>query len=283
MQFSTLFLAALSATGSLAAPLQSRGASNEVRVALSNQAIELGVQNTFVDGKRDVKTPSSSGPFQTVELRLGPKVKNPNLRCQIRDQQNKPITVVRGANVDITFADGGKGPWTLKKTAKVSSIICDPAFKQGSARAAAVPRAESEVEVEEEVEQYLEEADIDDEEEVPTLVARAKDTKVRVLLQNTAAELGATTTFDNVKGRASKRPTASKGPFTSVTLSVGAGAKQDLRCQILDNNRRPIKVKRGANVDTTFADGGKGAWTFLEPKKSQVSEIICDPAFKKAA
>lgn len=56
--------------------------------------------------------------------------------------------------------------------------------------------------------------------------------------------------------------------------------KQDYRCQILDHMNAPIILKRGANIDITFGDGDKGAWTFRDTP-SAVSKVVCDPTFAK--
>ncbi|PVI00062.1 hypothetical protein DM02DRAFT_655832 [Periconia macrospinosa] len=71
--------------------------------------------------------------------------------------------------------------------------------------------------------------------------------------------------------------------FKEVALAAPATVKDTLRCQVLDRQGKAITVQRGQNVDTTFADGGKGAWTFKLPVKSAVGKIVCDPAFAKAA
>ncbi len=141
MQFSNIFLALLAATSAIAAPapvdapteavheIEARQANKEIRVVLQNQSIELGSQTTFTDnGKRQTRNFNNPfGPIQTVELRLGKQVKS-TLRCQILDQNNKAITVKRGTNVATTFADGGKGAWTLQKATKIRAVICDPSF-----------------------------------------------------------------------------------------------------------------------------------------------------------
>ncbi|KAK4442815.1 hypothetical protein QBC34DRAFT_499426 [Podospora aff. communis PSN243] len=143
MQLSNIFLAVLAATTVSAAPapvvdaveattaheIEARQNSKEIRVILQNQSIELGGQTAFTDnGKRQTRNFSSGfGPIQTVELKLGKSVKS-TFRCQITDTKGNPITVKRGANTATTFADGGKGAWTLAKTVKVGSIICDPKF-----------------------------------------------------------------------------------------------------------------------------------------------------------
>lgn len=266
MQYSTIFLSALAATGALAAPTHrpNDNFDNSITVILQNQNLEIGSQTQFAEGQRQAKSPvGSSGPFTTVELSLGPDVKQKDLRCQVLDKNNDPIVVVRGQNVDITFADGDKGEWTFKSGAtKVSKIICDPAFKQGSADT--VNNSQDGIAA----------AQTEDEN---------KDTDIRVTL--TDGNLATQTAFDKAGlEREIQKPVGSSGPFNSVELNVGADIqRQDLRCQILDNKGNPITVKRGQNIDTTFADGNGGPWTFLEPSSSEVSKIICDPAFVKAS
>ncbi|PVH72171.1 hypothetical protein DL98DRAFT_520629 [Cadophora sp. DSE1049] len=264
MQYSTIFLSALAATGALAVPTRrpNNNFDSSITVILQNQNLEIGSQTQFAEGQRQAKSPvGSSGPFTTVELSLGPDVKQKDLRCQVLDKSNKPIVVVRGQNVDITFADGDKGEWTFKNGAtEVNTIICDPAFKQGIASTSN-----------------------NSQDGTAAGQTEDQDTDIRVTL--TDGNLAAQTAFDEAGlKREIQEPVGSSGPFNSVELSVGADVqKQDLRCQILDNNGQPIIVKRGQNIDTTFADGNGGPWTFLKPAFSEVSKIICDPAFVKAS
>ncbi|KJX93206.1 hypothetical protein TI39_contig4366g00001 [Zymoseptoria brevis] len=81
MQYSTILLSALSITSALAAPAIHRRqatADTSIRVGLSNQRIELGTGTTF-DETALPNTKSgtgSSGPFDTVDLRLGADVVN---------------------------------------------------------------------------------------------------------------------------------------------------------------------------------------------------------------
>jgi hypothetical protein len=225
MQYSSIILAALAATGAVAAPWGLRSLDNEIRVILSDQATDTGSQTTFTEGQREQKGPvGSDGPFQTVELHLGQNVQKQDYRCQVLDDQGKPIVLTRGASTDITFGDGGKGEWTFKKESIVSSIICDPTFAKADSTA----------------------------------------TEIRVTLSNQATDIGSQTTFTEGK-RDEKAPVGSSGPFQTVQLSVGALVeKQDYRCQVLDTAGNPITVKRGVSVDITFGDGGKGEWTFLK-------------------
>jgi len=245
MQYSTIFLSAMAATGSLAAPApQSVQGDNSISVILQNQAIELGSGTSFVEGDRQEKSPTgSSGPFKTVELSLGPDVEQQDLRCQILDCNNEPIVVVRGENVDTTFADGNGGPWTLQDGAQiVDTIVCDPDFKKGDAP-----------------------------EEELDLVIRVTISDGNLATQTAFVEGGLVAEEQD--------PVGSSGPFDRVTLRIGADVNQDLRCQIVDDNGNAIELARGENEAFTFADGGKGEWTFLEPTSSVVDKIICDPAF----
>lgn len=107
--------------------------ATQIRVVLSNQATELGSQTVFAEGKRQEQRPvGSSGPFQTIEIRVGALVQKQDTRCQALDKAGKPIVATRGKNTDVTFSDAGKGEWTFKKESEVSKIICDPAFKAAS-------------------------------------------------------------------------------------------------------------------------------------------------------
>jgi hypothetical protein len=126
MQYSIVFLTAMAATGSLAAP-QAAAVTNPIVVRLSSPNLESNTANSFEEGVRDVQL--SINEFvasDTVELDL--EVQN-GLRCQILDAQDEPILVVRGPNVDFTFADANGGPWAIVGNAVlVKTIICDPAF-----------------------------------------------------------------------------------------------------------------------------------------------------------
>ena len=125
------------------------------------------------------------------------------------------------------------------------------------------------------------------------------DTEVRVILQSQSTETGSQTVFKNVDVRKHKSPVGSSGPFETIEISVGADAQQDLRCQALDLEGKPLIATRGANTvslersdarimtvadhslqDITFSDADKGEWTFKQP--SEVSRIICDPEFVAA-
>ncbi|OQO01163.1 hypothetical protein B0A48_13406 [Cryoendolithus antarcticus] len=249
MHYTTLLLPLITATFSFAAAAQ----DTTVQVILADSGAELGSQTRFMEDFRQTKRPTgSTGPFKTVALRLGEGVKNKALRCKILDSRNNPIVVTRGENVDTTFADGGEAKeWVLRDgEQKVKTIICDPAFVK--AAAPVVKQGE------------------------------ALDLDIRVTLSD--GNLATQTAFhDAGLERERQKPVGSSGPYNSVTLAVGKDvANQALRCQIMDLEGEVIELARGENEDVTFADGGKGAWTFLEPASSEVGKIVCDPGFAAA-
>jgi hypothetical protein len=68
---------------------------------------------------------------------------------------------------------------------------------------------------------------------------------------------------------------------TYATLEVVVGNSFNpatIRCAVLDHSGREVFGRRGANFDTTFADGNNGRWTLERP--SRISQIICDPRFR---
>ncbi|KAJ4339565.1 hypothetical protein N0V95_007755 [Ascochyta clinopodiicola] len=261
MQYSTLFLSALFATSALARPARRTTADTSITVQLSGPG-ELATQTPFQEGSRQVKRPvGSSGPFDTVALEVGKGVKQQGLRCQVRDAQNKPIIVLRGANRDITFGDGDAGSWSFEGGAQtVTAIICDPAFVKGVAPAAKGVASSADQTVEQ-----------------PSINARISG--LDELARNIAFEEGGLVREVQQVG----------GPgINTFELTLDAAVeKQDLRCQVLDAAGAPVTGKRGANVDITFADGGAGPWTFINAEGENInvdtSAVICDPAFVKAS
>jgi len=239
MQYSSLFLAALSATGSLAAPMPqtSNSDDNSITVTLQSQATESGAGLFFSEAALpQTLTPSQPGPFETLSVTVGANVDPQTLRCQALDDMNKPIVGLRGENVDITFSDAGKGEWTFRKPSVVSAVVCDPAFQQ---------------------------------------IDKSENT-VRVQLSG-PGELATQTVFTGAQ-REAKPPVGSSGPYDTLELDVGILVEdQGVRCQVLDNMGEAIVAVRGANIDTTFSDAGNGPWSFQQA--SEVSQIICDPAF----
>ena len=101
-------------------------------------------------------------------------------------------------------------------------------------------------------------------------------TQVKVTLTSQNAE-SKEILFERVDAMESKQ-VHHGGEFSKILVEVGKDAKQDLRCQALDERNIPLIGLRNANVDVTFSDAHKGAWNFTNPY-SQVSRIVCDPAF----
>jgi hypothetical protein len=230
----------LAATGSFAVPQASGAADNSISVTLQNQAIELGSTTSFSEGVREAKGPvGSSGPFTTVELSLGADVAQQDLRCQILDDRNVPIILLRGENNDTTFADGDGGVWDFQDGALlVSTIICDPEFEK-----------------------------------------REQDLEIRVTLSdgNLATQTVFEQAGLELEQKApvgSSGPFNTVNLDVGVDVE-----NQALRCQIIDTHGNIIQLLRGDNEDETFGDGGNGAWDFLEPASSEVANIICDPNF----
>ncbi|KAK7934880.1 hypothetical protein PG985_000375 [Apiospora marii] len=244
MQFTTTLLTLLAASGALAAPAADANNANQVTVTLRGPS-ELATQTQL--GKNEQKRPIGAGSdFTSVEL-ASHNLKNDkgqDLRCRIFDARGRPVTVTRGANVDTTFSDAGKGEWTFRKTA-VSKVQCSTAF-------VAAPKKRDVVEIEE----------------------RANG-PLRVTLSG-PSELATQT---GIGEKDHKAPVGSKGPYNQVTLNVGAGRKE-ARCQLIDTQNKVITLVRGANVDVTFGDAGKGPWKTQNGKNFNVKEIKCDPSFK---
>ena len=244
MQYTSVFLAALAATTTLAAPWKHQTPTdNNLEVTISGGS-SSAVTTSLPGSPETTIQPSSTGPFTYVALRVGQGVSNQASRCQILNEAGNPIVIQRGANTDITFADGGKGLWKFRDGASlVSSISCSPRFQQ------------------------------------ITGSAIQTESEIRIQLADSGSELAIQVAF-NPSGERQEQ-TVNPGPFSTVQIFVGALVrKQDYRCQVLDKAGQPLVATRGANRDTTFADGGKAEWTF--DQKSEVSKVICDPAFKAA-
>ncbi|KAL8756938.1 MAG: hypothetical protein Q9199_002581 [Rusavskia elegans] len=239
MHYTSIFLAALSATTTLAAPSQGPPHDNKLQVTL-NGPHTSPAKNTFPEFPRTAQQPSPNGPLNSVELHVGKSVRNPASRCQILDTAGKPIVLQRGPKTDITFADGDKGKWTFRdQSSKISQIICDPSFRQLSA---------------------------------------GSSSDILVQLSDQGSELKIQAAF--TEGQRQEKA-VNPGPFTAVEVMVGPWVrKQDYPCEVIDKGGRAIVATRGANRDTTSSDAGKGEWT--PEKESEVSKVVCDPAFKAA-
>lgn len=217
-----------------------------VTVEMSNSAKALGSRTTFIGGIRQEQAPGgSTGPFTTVNIHVGKDAQKQDIRCQLLDPMGMPIMAQRGPNnVDVTFADAGKGEWAFLAESEVSSIVCDPAFKKGVAP--------------------------------PPMQMDNSTQAIRVLLSDQATELGVA--FDLTGPARDEEEVVTDNVFSSVELTSPKEVKDSLRCQIQDKDGNPITVKRGTNVDTTFSDAGKGAWSF---ERGMVGKIVCDPTFVK--
>ncbi|KAJ4382480.1 hypothetical protein N0V86_002815 [Didymella sp. IMI 355093] len=89
----------------------------------------------FVQGGLLPETQPAGGEnVNMFTLTLDPAIQDKDLRCQVLDNYGNPILGRRGPNVDVTFGDAGKGPWTFinkhNETINVdtSLVVCDPAF-----------------------------------------------------------------------------------------------------------------------------------------------------------
>lgn len=268
MQYSTILLSTLCATSALARPARRSTTDTSIIVQLSGPE-ELATQTSFFEGYRQVQGPvGSSGPYDTVALSLGAAVKQQNLRCQVLNEHNEPIVVLRNTSREITFADGGLGAWTFESGAQnVVAIVCDPTFVKGGA--APAPSSSTIA--------YGSGEPTPSASFQPPINARISG------LSEFARNIGF------VQGglvRETQRAGGEDVNMFELTLDP-AVKKQDLRCQVLDKNGKPITGKRGPNIDTTFADGNNGPWTFInhkgEPINVDTSAIVCDPAFVKAS
>ena len=261
MQYSTIFLSALFATSALARPARRTTSDNSIIVQLSGPD-ELATQTAFDEGYRQVKRPvGSNGPYDTVNLSVGKDVEQQDLRCQVINEQNKPIVVLRKKNREITFSDAKGGPWTFEDGPQnVVAIICDPAFVKGGAPTATSSPTPT----------YTPMAQ-------PPINARISG--LDEFARNIAFKQG---------GLVRELQFAAGENVNVFQLTLDPAVKnQDLRCQVLDNAGNPITGRRGKNIDTTFSGGVNGPWTFINMKNETInvdtSVVICDPAFVKAS
>lgn len=258
MHYSTALFSILAASGAMARTTGCPAQGDVgVTVVLRGEGGE-GAEEEIRFGREPTRRPASkgprvSGPFTEVELIVGAGVQKQDLRCTVYDDQDAPITVLRGENTDETFADGDGGPWTFRAATTVTKVTCDPNFAKISP---------------------------DD----PRL-------QVRVVLQRQASEDGVSFSLSGVLP--SETDVASQVEFDQVTLDLTDGTLVDpaLRCALVDASGDGIlKVNRGGNDEDSFADGLEAAqaagnaafvreWDVVEPQP--LSRIVCNPAFKK--
>lgn len=270
MQYSTAFIAAFAATAYAAPwnypsnqPQQPKDSGLVVLLTGSDEFAQPFAIDTTLSKKFDTPLTFINGISVDAS-----KFENKDIRCKVViDTKDRDIVggkrgKVAGPdgkptekdNLDISFADGGKGAWTLLSLVNVTEIACDPSFKKYT------PEQVAEKEV------------------ITVILSEGKPEE-----QQDANKKASVTGFTGTKEESIMTHTGDK-QFNYVQVSVGILSQpQGLRCQlIIGDNQKPIVGKRGANVDTTFSDAHKGPWIFEEPKMSKVTSVKCSPDFKSA-
>jgi hypothetical protein len=218
MQYTAL-LSLLAASGALAAPAK-RQSDTSVQVFITDGAGTDGFAGVQSDFSSFRTAPSAPGPFSSVNLKVGTGVADQELRCQLIDEAGKPIVMSRGANTDITFSDGGKGPWSFSAFHEVTQVICDPSL----------PKAGP---LDFKLNIKLTNSAVGG---APEEVPLPSDANVEITNNNVVL-------YDTVE--------------LEVGSQV---SNQAVRCQIKDTAGTPLFVLRGTNRDDTFSDADKGAW-----------------------
>ncbi|KAK8029642.1 hypothetical protein PG993_010933 [Apiospora rasikravindrae] len=150
MQYATILLSLL-ATLATTAPTQRQSKETRALAPRADGPLRVTLETDFFDsaaadffgglaaellatslGEADAKAPTFPGPFATVTLDVGDGT--PEARCQLIDTDGQVVTLVRGANVDVSFGDGGNGPWRAQDggTFSIKQIKCDPEFKSAN-------------------------------------------------------------------------------------------------------------------------------------------------------
>lgn len=225
MHYPTILASALAFAANAAAAVPRPDNSN-AGLTLTLRTGEIDLPPILFPEPRDAisKRLRSKKRITEVELNVGEGVKNQDIRCQIQDEHRQPIVVLRGNNTDVTLADGGNGPWTLREPSVVGKVTCDQGFEK---------------------------IEPDDER-----------LRVRVIIQSQNPELGRS--FDLSGVVRNEVDVQEQTPIETVTLEVdGELVDPALRCQIVGADG-PITVLRGENVKQTFADGDGGPWTLQE-------------------
>ncbi|KAK8128667.1 hypothetical protein PG984_009775 [Apiospora sp. TS-2023a] len=155
MQYATTILLGLLATTGVTAPIKRQSMGERAIEKRADGPLKVSLDTDFFDGsfndffaglaaqlletnlgEADTKTPRFAGPYRAVTLdtRNGTAA----ARCQLIDNNNMVVTLVRGANVDVSFGDGGNGPWRAQngRAFTVKQIKCDPNFKSANSAAA---------------------------------------------------------------------------------------------------------------------------------------------------
>lgn len=242
-RYTSVLLSLLAATGALALPYTASHDADTSITVSLSDGNKLNTDLKFAGHLPETEVPTTTGPFTQISLKVGKDVVPQDLRCQAVDTNGTAIVVLRDPNTDISFSDADKGAWTFRAPTKVANVTCDPLLKKISP---------------------------DDDR-----------LNLRVILSNILTE---TTSQTALKAGIYQEttPVGSGGPFKTVELKLGTlVAKQTQRCQVLDSAGKPVTVKRAGKTDITFSDAGKGEWNF--DAATQISEIICDPAFVAAS
>lgn len=226
MQYSTFFASVLAAAATAHAQAtassfdsSAHGFDPESALTITLRAGERELRPIVLPEPRDSvsrRVRARRDPTITeVELSVGEGVDNQDIRCQILDKERQPIVVLRGNNTDITLADGGNGPWTLREPSVVDRVVCDQDFEK-----------------------------IDPEDE---------RLQVSVLIQSQNPEVGIN--FDLSGVLEDTVEVAEDTPIETVTLTIsGELVDPALRCQLVGADG-PITVLRNGNVRQTFAGG----------------------------
>ncbi|KAI9149940.1 hypothetical protein HJFPF1_09686 [Paramyrothecium foliicola] len=250
MLFKTSAIAALAATGAIAAPVQSNGHTG-INVLLFSKT--RGVHGWFARGFSSTEAVTLNEPhdqraFTHVKLLFSQKIKTEqpdlveNFRCALKDENGDRIIVTRGEKIDYTFGDNNvAASWELKNGPfKNVTVECDPAFSE------------------------FNQAEVD---------------TVNVSLSG--SEFARQAAFKNTDGKqVLSQPI--RGTFRTATLTLGpAVANQKLRCQLTGPDG-VVLLNRGTNVNKeTFGDAGKGEWALdvAGDGVATVDTVTCDPAF----
>ncbi|KAK6864325.1 hypothetical protein PG990_006240 [Apiospora arundinis] len=150
MQYATILLGFL-ATMAAAAPTKEQSKGKRIIEQRDDGPLRVILETDFFDsaaadffsglaadflatslGELDAKAPAFQGPYGSVTLDVGSG--SAAARCQVIDTNGEAVTLVRGANVDVSFGDGGNGPWRAQngQPFRVQQIKCDPEFKSAN-------------------------------------------------------------------------------------------------------------------------------------------------------
>lgn len=273
-------ISVLAAAGAIAAPLtvrDSHGAEQtDIKVILSRGRFQ-GPEVTFGDENlsRVSLKQKFAKKYDTVALEVGPQFANQAIRCQVLDARGQPVTVNRGENRDVTFADGGNGPWTFDAATKISKITCDEEFVKGGA-------AEEEEEEEEAEEGEMDNGQGNDDDNqqggggnAPTITIRAQNNEgVGIGFSDASGGEARQLQFPDVSQR--EELNAPGGTPAFLAMALGDQVSDDFRCELRDAQGETITVRRGGNDRQSFAAGEP--WEILDFENVDIATVVCDPS-----